>query len=81
MARACGREIPVGCLVDAHRGLVSVARVDARAVAAGLVGVMGGCAGEYCSEVGEAQLVYGVSDGHVGGCGWASAVVMGRGGV
>ena len=48
MARASGREVPVGCLVDAHRGLVPVARVDAGGVGAGLVGVMGGCAGKSC---------------------------------
>ena len=81
MARARGREVPVGCLVDAHRGWVSVARVDAGGVGAGLVGVMGGCAGESCSKVGEAELVHGASDGHVGGCGWVVAVVVGGGGV
>ena len=48
---------------------------------AGLVGVMGGCAGEPCREVGEAQLVHGVPDSYVGGCGWAGAVVVGGSGV
>ena len=67
VARARGREVPVGCLVDPHRGWVPVARVDAGGVGASLVGVMGGCAGESCCEVGEAQLVHGVSDGRVGG--------------
>ena len=81
MARACGREVPVGCFVDAHCGWVPVARVDAGWVRAGLVGVMGGCAGESCREVGEAQLVHGVPDSCVGGCGWAHAVVVGGGGV
>ena len=80
MARACGREVPVGCLVDAHRGSVPVAHVDAGRVGAGLVEVMGGCAGESCRKVGEAQLVHGVPDSYVGGCGWARAVVVdGRG--
>ena len=46
-----------------------------------LVGVMGGCAGESCREVGEAQLVHGVPDSCVGGCGWAGAVVVGGGGI
>ena len=46
MARACGWEVPVGCLVDAYRGRVPVARVDAGGVGAGLLGVVGGCAGE-----------------------------------
>ena len=81
MARACGWEVPVGCLVDAHRGWVPVARVNAGWVGAGLVGVMGGCAGESCREIGEAKLVHGVPDSHVGGCGWAGAVVVGGGGV
>ena len=81
MARACGREVPVGCLVDTYCGWVPVARVDAGGVGAGLAGVMGGCAGEPCREVGEAQLVHGVPNGYVGGCGWAGAVVVGGGGV
>ena len=67
--------------MDAYCGWVLVARVDAGGVGAGLVGVMGGCAGRPCREVGEAQLVYGVPDGYVGGCGSASAVVVGEGGV
>ena len=70
MARARGREVPVGCLLDRYPARVPVARVDAEGVGAGLVGILGACAGESCCEVGEAQLVDGVSDGHVGGCGW-----------
>ena len=81
MARARGREVPVGRLVDAHRGRVPIARVDAGGVGAPLVGVMGGCAGESCREVGEAQLVHGVPDSYVGGCGWAGAVVVSGGGL
>ena len=81
MARAGGQEVPVGCLVDEHRGWVSVARVAAEGLGAGLVGVMGGCAGESCGEVGEARLMHGVPDSHVGGCEWAGAVVVGGGGV
>ena len=81
MARACGREVAVGCFVDAHRGWVPVAPVDAGWVGAGLVGLMGGCAGESCREVREAQLVHGVPDSFVDGCGWAGAVVVGGGGV
>ena len=81
MARACGREVPVGCLVDAHRGWVPLARVDAGGVGAGLVGVMAGCAGESCPEVGEAQLVHGVPDSYVGGRRWAGPVIVGGGGV
>ena len=42
---------------------------------------MGGRAGESCRDVGEAQLVHGVPDSYVGGCGWAVAVVVGEGGV
>ena len=76
MARARGREVPVGCLLDAYPGLVPVARVDAAGVAAGLVAVVGGCAGESCREVGEAQLVHGVPDGNVAGCGWAGVVFI-----
>ena len=72
MARARGRKVPVGCLVDAYCGWVPIACVDAGGVSAGLVGVMGGCAGEPCREVGEAQLVHGVPDSYVGGCWWAS---------
>ena len=79
--RAGGREVPVGCLVDAHHGWVPVAHVDAGGVGAGLEGVMGGCAGQSCGEVGPAKSVHGVSDGHVGGCGWAGAVVVGGGGI
>ena len=41
--------------MDAHRGWVPVAHIDAEWVGAGLVGVMGGCAGESCREVGEGQ--------------------------
>ena len=74
-------EVPVGCLVDAYRDWVPVARVDAGGFGAGLVGVMGGCAGESCLPVGEAQLVHGVPNSYVGGCGWAGAVVVGGGGV
>ena len=81
MARAHGREVPVGCLVDGYRGWVPVAHVDAGGLGAGLVGVVGGFAGESCCEVGEAQLVHGISDGNVGGSGWGSAVVVGGGGV
>ena len=81
MARARAQEVPVGRLVHAHRGWVPLARVNAGGVGAGLVGVMGGCAGESCREVGEAQLVYGVPDSYVEGCGWAGAVVVGGGGV
>ena len=81
MARARGQEGPVGCLVDPCCGWVPVAPVNAGGLGAGLVGVMGGCAGEPCGEVGEAQLVHGVPDGYVGGCGWAGAVVVGGGGV
>ena len=80
MARTRGWEVPVGCLMDTHRGWVPIARVDAGGVGAGLVGVMGGCAGEPCREVGEAQLVQGVLDSYVGGCGWAGAVVVSGGG-
>ena len=76
MARARGQEVPVGCLVDAYCGLVPVAPVDAAGVCTSLVGVMGGCAGEPCREVGEDQLVHGVPDSYVGGCGWAGAVVV-----
>ena len=50
-------------------------------VGAGLVRLVGGCVAESCCEVGEAQLVHGVSDSNVRGCGWADAVVVGRGGV
>ena len=78
MARACGLEVPVGCFMDAHCGWT---RVDAGWVGAGLVGVTGGCGGESCREVGGAQLVHGVPDSYVGGCGWAGAVVVGAGGV
>ena len=81
MARACGREVPVGCFVDAHCGWVPVARVDAGWVGAGLAGVMGGCAGESCCEVGEASVGAWRADSCVGGCGWAGAVVVGGGGV
>ena len=81
MARARGRKVPVGCLVDAYCGWVPIARVDAGGVGAGLVRVMGGCAGKLCREVGEARLVHGVPDGYVGGSGWAGAVVVGGGGV
>ena len=80
MACAGGLGVPVGCLVDAYRGRVPLARVDAGGVGASLVEVVGGCAGESCYEVGGAQLVHGVSDGHVGGCGWADAVVVGGSG-
>ena len=52
-----GREVPVGCLVDAHRGCVQIARVDAGGMGAGHVAVVGRCADESCREVGEAQLV------------------------
>ena len=38
MARARGREVPGGCLVDANYGWVPVARVDAGEVGAGFVG-------------------------------------------
>ena len=81
MARARGREVPVGCVVEVYCGWVPVAHVDAGGVGAGLVGVIGGCAGEPCSEVGEAELVHGVPDSYGGGCGWAGAVVVGGGGV
>ena len=77
MARARWREVPVRCLVEVYCGWVPVARVDAGGVGAGLVGETGGCAGEPCCEVGEAQFVHGVPDGYVGGCGWAGAVVVG----
>ena len=43
--------------MDAYCGWVPVARVDVGGVGAGLVGVMGGCAGESCREVGEAQFL------------------------
>ena len=81
MACARGREVPVGCLVDAHHGWVPVARVNAGGVGAGFVRVMGGYAGEPCREVVEAQLVHGVPDSYVSGCGWDGAVVVGWGGV
>ena len=81
MARVRGREVPVGCLVDAHRSWIPISRVDAGRVGAGLGGVMTGCAAESCCEGGEAQLVHGVADCHVGGCGWAGAVVVGGNGV
>ena len=81
MGRARGQEIPVGCLPDVPRGWIAVARVDAGGVGAGLVRVIGGLTGESCCEVSEAQLVHGVPGGHVGGCGWPSAVVVGAGGV
>ena len=81
VARARGREVPVGFLVDAYCGWVRVARVDAGGPGAGLVGLMGGCAGEPCCEVGEAQLVPGVPEGYVGGCGWAGAVDVRAGSV
>ena len=54
MARPRRREVPVGCLVDAHRGWVPVARVNAGGADAGLLGLIGGFAGESCCEVGEA---------------------------
>ena len=76
VARARGREVPVGLLVDAHHGWVPVARVNAGGMGAGLVGVVKGCAGESCCEVGEAQLVHGVPGKYVGRCGWASWVVV-----
>ena len=81
MARACGREVPVGCFVDAQRCWVPVAGVDAGWLGAGLVGVMRVCASETCRGVGEAQLVHGVPDSYVGGCRWAGAVVVVGGGV
>ena len=81
MVRARGREVPAGCLVDGHRCWVPVAHVNAGGVGPGLVGVMGGCVREPCHEVSEAELVHGVPDRYVGGCGWASAVVVGGGGV
>ena len=81
MARARGREVSVGCLVDEYCSWVPVARVDAGEVGASLVGVMGGCVSEPCGEIGEAQLVHGAPDSCVGCCGWAGAVVVGGGGV
>ena len=60
MAPARGREVPIGCIVDMYRGWVPVARVDAGAVCAGLVGVREGSASESCCEVGEVHLVHGV---------------------
>ena len=62
MTPARGLEVPVGCLMDAHRRWVPVARVDAGGLGASLLGVMGGCAGEPGLEVSEAQLVHGVPD-------------------
>ena len=47
-----------------------------RGVGAGGMGVVGGCAGESCCEVGEAQLVHGVPNRNVGGCGLAGTVVV-----
>ena len=81
VAIAPRREVPVGCLVDTHRGWVPVARVNAEGRVASLVGGMGGSAGESCREVGDAQFVHGVLDSYVGCCGWAGAVVIGGGGV
>ena len=78
MTRACGREVPAGCLGDAHRGSVPVARVDAGGVGASLVGLVGGCAGESCFGVGESQLLHGARDGNHGRFGWAGAVIVGR---
>ena len=65
--------------MDAHHGGVPVAHVNAGGVGAGLLGVVGGCAGESCCGVRVAQLVHGVPDDHVGGCGWAGTVVVGGG--
>ena len=44
----------------------AIARVNAGEVGAGRVGALGGCAGESCCEVGGAQVVHGVPDGHFG---------------
>ena len=71
VAPACWREHPLGCFVDTHRGWVPVARVDGGGLGTGLVGVVGGCAGESCCEIGEAKLVHGIPDGNVRGCGLA----------
>ena len=69
MARVRGWNVPVGCLVNGHRGCVTVARLDAGGVAVGLVGLVGGCAGESRCEVDQALFVHGDADGNVGGCG------------
>ena len=66
--------------MDAYRGRVPAARVDAGAFGAGLEGIVGGCASEACCQIREARFVRGVLHGNVGGCGWIGVIVAGGGG-